>query len=85
MTKEEQAYECLYGKELKKNKDSDVRGSLRLEASTSKPITSAGEEISIYVVIRNPFASYSWHFFWICKLEKVGKSMKKSDKKYDRR
>jgi len=43
MSNEGETYECLYGKELNKNKDSDVRGSLRLEASTSKPITSAGE------------------------------------------
>lgn len=56
MSNEEQKDECLYGKELKKNKNSDVRGSLKLEASTSKPITAAGEEISIYVVIRNPFS-----------------------------
>ncbi len=56
MSNEGQTYECLYEKEHNKNKDSDVRGSLRLEASTSKPITSAGEEISIYVVIRNPFS-----------------------------
>ena len=56
MSNEEQKDECLYGKELKKNKNSDVRGSLKLEASTSKPIPAAGEEISLYVVIRNPFS-----------------------------
>lgn len=53
---DQEKYECLYEKDLRQKKDSDVRGSLRLEASTSKPITSAGEEISIYVVIRNPFS-----------------------------
>ncbi|MEH2114608.1 hypothetical protein [Nostoc sp.] len=56
MNIEDQESKCFYGKDLEKSKDSDVRGSLKLEASTSKPITSAGEEISIYVVIRNPFS-----------------------------
>ena len=32
-----------------------LRGALKLEASTSTPIVSAGTEFSIYVVIRNPF------------------------------
>ena len=42
-------------KEHKCNENS-IRGSLKLEASTSKPVTSAGEEISIYVVIINSFS-----------------------------
>ncbi|RCJ31448.1 hypothetical protein A6769_30895 [Nostoc punctiforme NIES-2108] len=43
--------------ESRKEKDAseDIRGALKLEASTSTPLTLAGEEISIYVVIRNPF------------------------------
>jgi hypothetical protein len=41
---------CRYGKDFK-----ETRGALKLEASTSTPLTSAGNEISIYVVIRNPF------------------------------
>ncbi len=56
MTTEEQGKNCCSEKESVDAKDSDVRGSLKLEASTSKPVTSAGEEISIYVVIRNPFS-----------------------------
>ncbi len=32
-----------------------LRGALKLEASTSTPVVSAGKEFSIYVVIRNPF------------------------------
>ena len=44
---------CQYRKE--KYTSENVRGSLKLEASTSTPLTLAGEEISIYVVIRNPF------------------------------
>lgn len=56
MNNKEQDSKCLYEKQLEKTKDSDIRGSLKLEASTSKPLTSAGEEISIYVIIRNPFA-----------------------------
>jgi len=44
---------CAYPKE--KDTFDNVRGSLKLEASTSTPLTLAGEEISIYVVIRNPF------------------------------
>lgn len=56
MSNEDKSYECLYSQELEQRKDSDIRGALRLEASTSKPVTSAGEEISIYVVIRNPFS-----------------------------
>jgi hypothetical protein len=44
---------CEYGKE--KAASDNVRGALKLEASTSTPLTLAGEEISIYVVIRNPF------------------------------
>lgn len=46
----------LHKEKLEKERDSNIRGSLRLEAATSKPIISAGEEISIYVVIRNPFS-----------------------------
>jgi hypothetical protein len=56
MNTEKQVSDCYYKKESGEGKDSDVRGSLKLEASTSKPVTSAGEEISIYVVIRNPFS-----------------------------
>jgi len=44
---------CDYRKE--KDASDNVRGALKLEASTSTPLTLAGEEISIYVVIRNPF------------------------------
>jgi hypothetical protein len=44
---------CEYRKE--KDLSESVRGALKLEASTSTPLTLAGEEISIYVVIRNPF------------------------------
>jgi hypothetical protein len=44
---------CEYRKE--KDASDNVRGALKLEASTSTPLTLAGEEISIYVVIRNPF------------------------------
>ena len=44
---------CGYRKE--KDASDNVRGALKLEASTSTPLTLAGEEISIYVVIRNPF------------------------------
>lgn len=44
---------CAYQKE--KDAARNVRGALKLEASTSTPLTLAGEEISIYVVIRNPF------------------------------
>jgi hypothetical protein len=32
-----------------------LRGALKLDASTSTPIVTAGTEFSIYVVIRNPF------------------------------
>ncbi len=56
MTMEEQKLLLPEGcKENKYNEDY-IRGSLKLEASTSKPVTSAGEEISIYVVIRNSFS-----------------------------
>ncbi len=44
---------CAYQKE--KDAARNLRGALKLEASTSTPLTLAGEEISIYVVIRNPF------------------------------
>jgi hypothetical protein len=33
-----------------------LRGALKLETSTSTPIVYAGDEFSIYVVIRNPFS-----------------------------
>src|SRR5262249_4160456 len=47
-------------KELEKDKTPSsekpmLRGALKLEASTSSPIVSAGTDFSIYVVIRNPF------------------------------